>query len=325
MAAIPKADVCAVRGSGYPYSDRDRLCSLEVSRRKDGLRDRVRLIRGGHHRGEVEKAGGAQLVDARQRGEGVQAEMGEKVRGRRPEKRAAGAGAPPPGADPAGLPQRVDRALAESHPADLFDLGAGHRLMIGDDGKGLDRRPRQLAGDPSLDPQSGGKIGCGAKRPAAGEADEVDAAPGIAFGELGKQFPDVGTLLEMPGQGRLVERFGRGEQQCLDEAQALRPLAHLRPPSPSDAGLRRKTGPKARSWRSSMRPSRTSSSAAAKVAASADRRNNSPRTSCGRKLVNSRQSGRWPRKRAKRFNASSIDWNAEGSMVNTGEPPGRLF
>src|SRR5204862_341875 len=72
-----------------------------------------------------------------------------------------------------------------------------------------------------------------------------------------------------------------------------------------------------------MRPSRTSSSAAAKVAASADRRNRSPRTSCGRKFVNSRQSGTWPRKCAKRFSASSIEANAEGSMVCRDRPSAR--
>src|SRR5437867_2567185 len=103
---------------------------------------------------KVQEAGGAQLVDARQLGQGVQPEIGEEVWGRCPEEWAAGAGAPPLGTDPARLHQGVDRALAERHSADLPDLGAGHRLGVGDDRKRLDRRTRQLAGDPSLDPQS---------------------------------------------------------------------------------------------------------------------------------------------------------------------------
>src|SRR5438309_11739184 len=119
MAAIPKADVWAVRRSGYPYSHRSSITMTSRSRLRapghgstlpvgsgsvvwsprlggrTGLRDRVRLVRGGGRRGEVEQARGAQLVDARQLGQGVQAEMGEEVRGRRPEERAAGAGASP--------------------------------------------------------------------------------------------------------------------------------------------------------------------------------------------------------------------------------------
>src|SRR5438132_1283307 len=163
MVAIPKAYVCAVTHRLHP---RGPVISWLHLRRPRW--------------GEIEEAGGAQLVDARQLGQGVQAEMREEVRGCRPEERAAGAGAPPLGTDPPGLHQGVDRALAERHPADFFDLGAGDRLVIGDDGKRLDRRTRQLAGDPSLDPQPGGKIGCSAKRPAAREADEVAAAPGGA-------------------------------------------------------------------------------------------------------------------------------------------------
>src|SRR4029077_5857310 len=134
----------------------------------------------------------------RQLGQVIQAKMREETWGRRPEERAAGTGAPPLGTDPTGLHQRVDRALAECDPADLLDLGAGYRLVVGDDGERLDRRPRQLAGDPSLDLQSGSKIGGGAKRPAAGQPHEVDAAPGVALDQLGKQLPQIDGRIEMP-------------------------------------------------------------------------------------------------------------------------------
>src|SRR5216683_4228082 len=61
---------------------------------RTGLGDRVRLLRSGHRRAEVEKAGGAQLVDARQVGEAVQSKMHEEARRRHPEERPAGDGAP---------------------------------------------------------------------------------------------------------------------------------------------------------------------------------------------------------------------------------------
>src|SRR6516165_1153983 len=102
----------------------------------------IRLLRAlaDARRGEIEKAGGAQLVDAMQLIQTVQAEVHEKVRRRHPEERTAGASAPAPGAYPARFHQSVNRSLPESHPPYLFDLGAGGRLMVGDYCEGLDRR-----------------------------------------------------------------------------------------------------------------------------------------------------------------------------------------
>src|SRR5690349_16229553 len=99
------------------------------------------------NRGEVKEAGGAKLVEAGQLIQAVEAEMNEKARSSHPQERAAGAGAPALGADPASLHQCIDRSLAEGNPADLLDLRARHRLVIGNDRKGFDRRPRQLAGN----------------------------------------------------------------------------------------------------------------------------------------------------------------------------------
>src|SRR5438270_13640407 len=80
--------------------------------------------------GEVEKTGGAQLVDTGQLVQTVEPKMDEKTRRRHPKERPAGAGAPPLGADPARLHQRIDRSLAESDPPDLLDFGAGHGLVV---------------------------------------------------------------------------------------------------------------------------------------------------------------------------------------------------
>src|ERR1700730_4046170 len=110
MAAIPKADVCSVTPLGIPLfapiehrDDEQEPAArawawLHSARRigigcmvprlggRTGLRDRVRLVRGGGRWCESEQARGAQLVDARQLGQGVQAEMRQEVRGRRPEE-----------------------------------------------------------------------------------------------------------------------------------------------------------------------------------------------------------------------------------------------
>ena len=60
--------------------------------------------------------------------------------GQRPARRLAAAARP----DPAGLQQHVERALGGRDAADVLDLGARHRLVIGDDRERLDRRARQL-------------------------------------------------------------------------------------------------------------------------------------------------------------------------------------
>src|SRR4051794_33488465 len=68
--------------------------------------------------GQVEQAGGAQFVYARQLVQAVEAEMHEEVGRRHPEKGATRAGPPALRAHPAGLHQRVDRSLAEGDAAD---------------------------------------------------------------------------------------------------------------------------------------------------------------------------------------------------------------
>src|SRR5271166_5372492 len=70
-------------------------------------------------RGEIEEAGGAQLVEARELAQAVEAKMHEKAGSRSPQERPARAGAPALGADPTGLHQRIYSPLAEGNASDL--------------------------------------------------------------------------------------------------------------------------------------------------------------------------------------------------------------
>ena len=60
--------------------------------------------------------------------------------------------------------------------ADFLDLGARHRLMIGDDGERLDRGARQFPRHDRFMGQQPGQIARGAQRPFAADANEIDAA-----------------------------------------------------------------------------------------------------------------------------------------------------
>ena len=101
----------------------------------------------------------------------VETEMIEEGRrraiGDRPARRFAPAAQP----DPAGLEQHVERALGGGNAADLLDLGACHRLVIGDDRERLQRRPRQLARLDRLARQQEGEVAGGAERPSSGDPD----------------------------------------------------------------------------------------------------------------------------------------------------------
>ena len=119
------------------------------------------------------------------------------------------------------------RALRRAHAPDLLDLGAGHRLVIGDDGERLQRGARQAALLDRLLLEQERQILRGAERPFAGDAHEIDAAPGIEAAQLLEQRADVLALDEVPGQGLLVQRLGRGKQKRLDDAELLAPIGRL--------------------------------------------------------------------------------------------------
>ena len=99
--------------------------------------------------------------------------------------------------------------------------------MIGDDGQGLERGARQAALLDRLLLEQEGQILGGTERPFAGDAHQIDAAPGIEALQLFEQRVHVLALDEMPGQGLLGERLGGGEQQRLDDAQLLAPVGRL--------------------------------------------------------------------------------------------------
>ena len=107
--------------------------------------------------------------------------------GDRPARHLAAAARP----DPAGLEQHVDRALRHGDAADVLDLGARHRLVIGDDRERLDRRARQLARLHRLARQQPGEVVRGAERPFAVDAHEIDAARGIFVLQQRQHLLDV--------------------------------------------------------------------------------------------------------------------------------------
>src|SRR6266446_7952370 len=109
-----------------------------------GGRQRRRL-REGEVRAGADEAGGLELLDAWQVVLVAEPEMHQELLGCGPGHRAARRLAPAFGADPARLHEHVERAAADDDAADLLDLGAGHRLVIGDDGERLDGGARQLA------------------------------------------------------------------------------------------------------------------------------------------------------------------------------------
>src|SRR3546814_11173770 len=83
-----------------------------------------------------------QLLDTREGVEGFQAEVVEEGLGGAPGDRAARRLAAPLGTDPADLQQRIEGALGQGDAPDLLDLGAGHRLVVGDprQGRSAERR-----------------------------------------------------------------------------------------------------------------------------------------------------------------------------------------
>ena len=142
--------------------------------------------------------------------------LGGAVGDRTPE-RAAAAAKP----HPAGFDQQVERAARNGNAADLLDLGARHRLMIGDDGERLDRRARKLFRLADVLGHQRAKVGGGADRPLARNLDDVDPAAAVAFRKPGDQLPEVGARREPLLQHLLVEGLGGSEQDCLQEPQCL--------------------------------------------------------------------------------------------------------
>ena len=152
--------------------------------------------------------------------------MFEKGHGGDPGGRPSRRPAPSARLDPARFQQDVQGAPAGGDASNFLDFGAGDRLMIGDDRERLDGGARQLAGDIHIAPQHIRQIPGRAHGPAVGDSHQIDPAPGVGRLELGEQRLDVGILRQKLGQAARVKRRAGGEQQGLENTQALRVLAH---------------------------------------------------------------------------------------------------
>ena len=103
----------------------------------------------------------------------VQPEMVEEFVGGAVGDRTAGRAAAAAHAHPFGLHQRVERALGGLDAADVLDLGARHRLVVGDDRQHFERGARQLLLLHGVAAHQEGEVAGGAERPGV-----ADLAPG---------------------------------------------------------------------------------------------------------------------------------------------------
>ena len=142
--------------------------------------------------------------------------------------RAARRLAPPARAHPAGLEQHVERAGGGRHAADFLDLGARHRLVIGDDGQRLDRRARELARLHGVLGQQPGEVAGGAEGPFPPDAHQVDAARRVFCLQRLERIAQVHAFGKPGAKRRFVERLAGGKQQRLEQAQFLRTRGRLR-------------------------------------------------------------------------------------------------
>jgi hypothetical protein len=186
-----------------------------------GGRQHAALAERGERRAGIEQAGGLQFLHARQGVDGLQAEVIEEALRGAPGDRTARRAAPPLGPDPADLQQRVESTLGEGHAADLLDLGAGDRLVVGDHRQSLQRDARQLAGDLGLQLHARRQVFGGAERPAPAAPDQVDSPVGIERLEVGEQAVEIAALRQEARELGRRQGLGSGEEQCLDQAQVV--------------------------------------------------------------------------------------------------------
>jgi len=166
----------------------------------------------------IEQASALEFVEPRQIADLLKPEMHQEGVGRaigdRPARRFAAAAQP----DPAGVEQHVERALGNGDAANLFDLGAGRRLVIGDDRQRLQRRAGELFLLDLLACENPVEVGGGTKKPLLADAGEIDAAARIMGAQPLKNALEVGALLDAARHFRFIKRLGGGEKQRLDDA-----------------------------------------------------------------------------------------------------------
>ena len=154
--------------------------------------------------------------------------MLEKRRRRAVGDRPAGRAAAPARTDPAGFHQHVQGARRNGHAADLLDLGARDRLVIGDDRHRLHGGARELTLLLGVPFQQVRQVFGGAECPLARHPHEIDAARGVERAQLVEQALNSIAAAHMPRQHRLIQRLGRGKQQRFHNAQILAPLRMVR-------------------------------------------------------------------------------------------------
>ena len=152
--------------------------------------------------------------------------MDQEVAASQPGERLAGRLAALAGADPAGFQQRVDRALADRHAADVFDLGARDGLVIRDDGESFDTCTRQLARQRDLRAQILRQVGCGAQHPTVVDTHQIDAARSVLLLQLDQERLQVGVLGHARLDGGIVEGFGGREKNGFEDTEMFGLLCH---------------------------------------------------------------------------------------------------
>jgi hypothetical protein len=89
--------------------------------------------------------------------------------------------------DPADVEQRVERALGNGHAADVLDLGARHRLVIGDDRQRLEAGLGQALLLLNVLAQHEGHVLGGAEHELARQLHKVDTPVGIILPQVLQQ------------------------------------------------------------------------------------------------------------------------------------------
>src|SRR5262249_32513025 len=191
-----------------------------------------RIVRRQRHRelgrqAAVEQARALQLVEPRQVADRIEPEMRQERFGRAIGQRTAWRLAAAARPDPPGLQQDVNRALGRRHAANLLDLGARDRLVIGNDRERLDRRPRQLAGLHCLLAEQPGQVSGGAERPFAANAPPIGPARRIFLLPPDQSRTHDDPLREAGPKLLLGERLGGGDQHRLEEPKLLRARARI--------------------------------------------------------------------------------------------------
>jgi hypothetical protein len=99
--------------------------------------------------------------------------------------------------------------------------------MVGDDGQGLERGAGKPANDLALDLHEAREVGGRAKGPAPACLNQVNAAVGVKPREFLHQAIEIGAFGQVTGELVAAEGFAGREEDRLEEAQLLKPFAHV--------------------------------------------------------------------------------------------------